>query len=129
VATYLGLGSALFTMIVGKFSDKADSKKLLRAGAFAMILVWLGRFVAPTQGVFYTLSVLAGFCGVLISIPFQSMIYRNAQESHVEDFIIFREIPISLGRLVLYGLALLLFIDIKLSFLAAAFTYLLIIFI
>jgi MFS family permease len=129
VATYLSLGSALFTMVVGKFSNHGNGKLLLRAGALSMMLVWLARFVAETQTAFYLLSALAGFCGVLISIPFSSMIYRNAKDSHVEDFVIFREVPISLGRMLLYLLALLIVSNIKLSFLLAAASYLALIFI
>lgn len=129
VATYLSLGSALFTMVVGKFSNHGNAKLFLRAGALSMFLVWLLRFVAETQAAFYLLSVVAGFCSVLISIPFSSMVYRNAKNSHVEDFIIFRELPISFGRVLLYGLALLIASKVKLSFLLAAVSYLALIFI
>lgn len=129
VATYLSLGSALFTMIIGKYSNHGNGRAFLRAGALSMALVWLARFTAETQTAFYLLSVVAGFCGVLISVPFSSMIYRNAKDSHVEDFIIFRELPISLGRIALYLLALLIASSIKWSFVAAAVAYLALIFI
>lgn len=129
VATYLSLGAALFTMIVGKYSNHGNAKAFLRVGALSMALVWLARFTAETQTAFYLLSVVAGFCGVLISIPFSSMIYRNAKDSHVEDFIIFRELPISLGRVTLYVLALLIASNIEWSFVAAAASYLALIFI
>jgi MFS family permease len=128
LAAFLGLGSALFTLFIGKFSDKTDKKKILRVSVLAMLLIWLGRYFAATQVQFYILSVLAGFFGVLISVPFTSMIYQNAKQSHVEDFVIFREIPVALGRILLYSLGLLVITKIKLTFLMAASAYLLMLF-
>jgi DHA1 family multidrug resistance protein-like MFS transporter len=123
LAAFLGLGSAIFMFFVGKFSDKFDKKKILRVGALAMILVWLGRYFATTEIEFYIWSVLAGFFGVLINIPFTSIIYKNAKESHVEDFIIFREIPISLGRALVYAFGVLLVSKVKMTFLLSALSY------
>lgn len=128
VAALAGLGSAIFTLFVGKFSDKIDKNKILRAGVFAMLVIWLGRYFSTSQAEFYVLSVLAGFFGILINIPFSSIIYKNAQDNHVEDFVIFREIPLSLGRILLYSFGLLVITKIKLTFLVAAGSYLLMLF-
>lgn len=125
VSAFAGLGAVLFTLLVGKFSDKIDKKKILRVGALAMLFIWLARFVAESQIQFYVLSILAGFFIVMITVPFTSIIYRNAKDSHVEDFVIFREIPVAIGRVLLYCFALLVVAQIKWTFLVAAGSYLL----
>jgi MFS family permease len=125
IAALLGLGSAIFTLFIGRFSDRFDKRKILRVGLLAMLLIWLGRYFAVTQLQYYALSVLAGFFGVLITVPFNALIYKNAKESHVEDFVIFREIPVALGRVLLYGVGLLMVTKVKLTFLVAAGSYLL----
>lgn len=124
LAAYLGLGAAIFTMFIGRISDKVDKKKILRIGAVIASLLWVCRYFADSQIQFFVLSVLVGFFGVLISVPFNSILYKNAKESHVEDFIIFREIPVSIGRVAIYSIGLLLVSNIKLSFLVAAVSYL-----
>lgn len=120
IAALLGLGSALFTLFVGHYSDRYDKKRILRAGVLAMFLVWIFRYLADTQIEFYVLSILAGFFGVLISVPFTSIAYKYAKETHVEDFTIFREIPISLGRILLYGMGIIFVAKIKWTFIVSA---------
>lgn len=94
LATFLGLGAAIFTLFIGKHSDHIDKKRLLRVGAVIMALVWLGRYLAVDEISFYVLSILAGFFGVLIMVPFSSIFYINTKNNHIENFVIFREIPI-----------------------------------
>lgn len=128
LATFLGLGSAVFTLLVGKYSKVIDRKKFLRAGAIVMMIVWIGRYFSVNGISFYALSVLAGFLGALISVPFNSIFYINAKDNHVEDFVIFREIPISLGRAILYGGGLFLVSQVKLTFLFSSVSYLFLLF-
>ncbi|MEI7498538.1 MAG: MFS transporter [Candidatus Falkowbacteria bacterium] len=124
IGTFLSLGSAIFTLFIGKLSDKIDRKQMLRAGALAMILIWVGRYFSINQISFFMLSIASGFLGALISVPFNSIFYINAKKSDVEDFVIFREIPISLGRVVLYSTGLLLVSQVKITFLFSMAAYL-----
>lgn len=128
LAAFLGLGSAVFTLLVGKHSDRVGRKKILRAGAIAMMIIWIGRYFAMSQISFYALSILAGFLGALISVPFNSIFYVKAKNNHIEDFVIFREIPISLGRVFLYSAGLLLASQVKIIFLFALIPYLFLLF-
>jgi MFS family permease len=128
LASLLAAGSALFTLLIGRIIDKVDKNKFLRIGVMVMLIVFIGRYFAITQIQFYILSVCAGFFGVLISLPFNSIVYQNARQNKVENFIVFREIPIAFGRLLIYSCALLLISKIKLTFLLAALSYLLILF-
>lgn len=129
MASLFGLGSAIFAVLIGDYADKFDKKKLFRAGSAAMLIIWLARFFALDQQSFLVLSTFAGFLGVMVSVPFTAMLYENAKKSDEEDFIIFQEIPSALGRVLFYGLALLLISNINVSFLLAALSYLALIFI
>jgi MFS family permease len=128
LATFLGLGSAIFTLLVGKYSSRIEKKKFLRTGAVVMIVIWVGRYFSIDQVLFYILSILAGVLNALISVPFNSIFYINAKNNHVEDFIIFREIPISLGRIMLYSIGLLFVSQIKISFLISVIPYVFLLF-
>lgn len=123
LAAFLSLGSALFTLFIGKYSDKFDKRHILRAGAVALMLVWLGRYLASTQIQFYILSILAGFFAVLVSVPFHAILYRNAKDTSVSNFIIFREIPTAIARTLTYLIGLLLLAKIKWTFVLAALSY------
>lgn len=124
LTTFLSLGSAIFMMIVGKYSDKREKHKLMRIGAIAMMIIWLGFYFVTSQVAYFVLSFFSGFLGALISIPFRSIFYINAQDNHVEDFIIFREIPLSIGRVLLYGVGLFLVDQIKIIFLFSLLPFL-----
>ena len=81
LATFLSLGGAVFTLLIGKYSDRIDRKKILRAGAFAMMIIWIGFYFSINQTTFYALSALSGFLGALISVPFGSIFYIINQPS------------------------------------------------
>ena len=123
-ATFVSLGSAIFMMLVGKYSDKIGKRKFMRIGSIFMLTIWLGFYFATKQEVFFILSLLSGFLGALISIPFKSIFYINAKNNHVEDFVIFREIPIAIGRVLLFSFGLLFVTKVKLIFLFSLLPYL-----
>lgn len=72
---------------------------------------------------FYILTALAGFFGVLITVPFNSMFYNLAKNDIADEFIIFNEVFVNLGRVITLLLVLLFIANIKLSFLVAAVSY------
>lgn len=128
LSTFLSLGSAIFMMIVGKYSDKVEKHKLMRIGGIAMMIIWLGFYFVTSQAAYFVLSFFSGFLGALISIPFRSIFYINAKDNHVEDFVIFREIPLSIGRVLLYGIGLFLLGQAKIIFLFSLLPFLFLMF-
>jgi len=124
VGTSLAIGGVLFTLLIGNLSDKKDKKKFLKLGSFVLILLWIARYYGQNEYTFYFLSILAGFFYVLINVPFNSIIYGMAKKDHIEDFIIFREIPVTLGRLIVYTTAIILASKIKFTFILAGLSYL-----
>ena len=124
LATCLALGGVVFTLLVGKYSDRVSRKTFMRIGSVVLIAAWLGMYLANNQLSFYGLSGIIGFFGALVFVPFSSIFYINAKNNHIEDFVIFRELPISLGRILLYVTALFLLTNIKLTFLFSSLPFL-----
>lgn len=122
----LSLGSAVFTLFIGKLSDKYNKKRIIKAGAVLLLIVWILRYYADGEIVFYTLSILSGFFLVLLLVPFTSLIYGIAKkdEDTTDEFFVFREIPVAIGRIVILSIALLVVNNIEITFLAAGVAYL-----
>jgi len=124
VGTLLSLGTILFTLISGRLSDMFDRKRIIRIGAMIMIMVWLLRFFASTEASFYLLTVMAGFFTVLILVPFTSVTYGLARRGNIDEFIIFREMPVALGRVFILLLALIFVNQLGFTFLFTGISHL-----
>lgn len=124
VGTLVSLGGAVFSYLVGKQVDKVNRRRVLRLGAVFTALLWFSRAIISSPIYFYISSLVAGFPLTLVSVPFNSIIYAQAKKEDVEEFIVFRETPIVLARLVVYALGILLVANIKLAFVIAGVSYL-----
>lgn len=122
VGAFLGFGSFLFMLLIGNFADRLDKKSFIKIGAIIMIAIWVSRYFFQGPIPYYLLTLAAGFFGALIVIPFSTFYYNLSRKENIAEFIIFREIPITLGRIVIYSLAFLLIGNIKITFLITAFT-------
>ncbi|MBW3000700.1 hypothetical protein KY341_02370, partial [Candidatus Woesearchaeota archaeon] len=89
-----------------KLSDKVNKKFLIRMGAGLMALIYFFRFFVSTEASIYLLTILAGFFIVLLFVPFDSIIYNIAKKSNIDEFIIIREIFVTIGRISLLIIAL-----------------------
>jgi len=106
IGSLLAAGGILFTLLVGKLSDKVNKKFLIRMGAGLMALIYFFRFFVSTEASIYLLTILAGFFIVLLFVPFDSIIYNIAKKSNIDEFIIIREIFVTIGRISLLIIAL-----------------------
>ncbi|HFC11158.1 MAG TPA: hypothetical protein ENJ75_03185 [Candidatus Kaiserbacteria bacterium] len=108
VGTLLSGGGALFMLLIGRYSDRLKRTNILRFGAILTMAIWLMFFYAQGSIPFYVLTLLEGFSGALLLIPFNSLVYDYAQENDAPaEFIIFREVPVTLARIFVYGTGLL----------------------
>jgi len=124
VGTIVGLGSFLFTMFMGQLADKYKKEKLIIIGAFAFFLVWLARYFFAGAAFYYFITIIAGFAMMLFLIPFQAMVYSASKRNTVDEFIVFREIPIAVGRIIFFSLAIILVSNLKLLFPIIGLAYL-----
>jgi MFS family permease len=121
--TLIAAGSALFTYIVGRRTDRADKFRLLHLGAALMLGLWLWRIVHLTPLVAFAASALAGFAGKLITVPFSTIIYGLARDDNTREFVMFREYPVGIARILVYSLGILLAANITQMFWLAVFAY------
>lgn len=100
------LGGALFALLVGKIANKY-SDKLIFIASFSLIILWGIRFFISTPLSAYILSVATAFVMTLFLVSYFSMIYRKIKNDDEETFLILREIPTVMGRMVVFGSILL----------------------
>ncbi|HEC66749.1 MAG TPA: MFS transporter [bacterium] len=120
--TTLGLISSLsllfslfFVFIVGKFSD-VRRRPVLKIGVFLNTIIWGIRFFVKTTFQVFIVDSFYGVSQTLISIPFDALSYDKANKSNIVKFILFREIVIQAGRVVLF-LIMTVFATLTVSFL------------
>lgn len=115
LAVTLGaLGAALFTILIGRLSDKYSEKKLLKFGAFSNAFFWLILLFVTTELQIFILAFFKGILFVLISIPLFILACKEAKKENVTEFMVFREIGLSCGKIL--PILILLFIPQKFMF-------------
>lgn len=128
VGTIAAIASMLFILTIGKLTDKWNKHKLLKIGAVLVSLVWLLNFIVgefmPNQIMFYVATVFASISMKTFIIPYSSLMLNRAKEYDAQ-FMVLREIPTVLGRLILFGITIPLHEHIPYVFLAVGviFTY------
>lgn len=120
IGTLSGIGGALFTLAVGRTTDRMDKKKLMAAGALIAAAIWVLRLFVASQIAFYLITLVMSFFSVLILVPLNSVVYGVARREGPGRFILFREVIVTAARLVLYAIALLMLPNVTFSFLVGA---------
>jgi len=119
IGTITSFVALIFTFTIGKLTDKRNKYKLLKIGAVLVSLAWFINFVvgkfSPYQWSFYIASVFATLALKVFLVPYSSLLYNRARKDDAQ-FIILREIPLALGRIILYGSALLLHDNLPILF-------------
>lgn len=97
------------TYIVGRLIDHWDKKKLMRIAAVATTLLWIASYVvavfAPTPAMLYLVTTVRGFVlGVFVSV-YSSILFNRARPADAQ-FLVLREIPVILGRVILFVCAI-----------------------
>ncbi|MCD4666812.1 MFS transporter [archaeon] len=105
VYTISNIIPAIATLIMGKYGGK-DRKKLIKIGAVLNMISWfLVSFIKTAFQTFFVVTLL-GTSLTIMSVPHNSLVYEKAAKKNTSEYIVFREISISLGRGI--GLVILL---------------------
>jgi MFS family permease len=100
------LGGALFALVAGRFSNRyAD--KLVPISSMLLVAVWGARFFIRDPLSAYAASFVASFVMTLFLVSYFGMIFGKIKGDGEEAFLILREIPTTIGRLILFGVILL----------------------
>jgi MFS family permease len=120
----IAAGSALFTYLVGRSTDRSNKFLLLRTGAVAMLILWLWRLGTITPLSAFVVSALAGFAAMIKSVPFDAIIYGLARQDNTREFLMFREYPVAAARILVYGMGIAVASDITKLFWLSILAYL-----
>lgn len=97
------LFSLIFTFIVAIFSD-IHRRLVLRTGAVMNALIWGIRFFVKTIFQVFIIDSFYGMSQTLIHISFNALSYDKANKTNIVKFIMFREMIIQTGRVILFAI-------------------------
>lgn len=120
IGTITSVASLFFTLTLGRLTDQWDKHKLIKIGAFLVSIVWVINFTIgeffPNQYLFYIATIFAALSLKVFLVPYSSLMYNQARKDDAQ-FLVLREIPTVLGRLILFSMAILLHNYLPLIFL------------
>ncbi len=125
IATTLkGGGAIVFALILGKLSDLKGRKSLIKIGAVLYSLLWIFRqfFQGPIH--VFIFSFLGGLLLTMTNIPFFAKVSDEANKEDILEFMTFREIALSIGRLILLTILVLVSYKFAMGFSLAALGHL-----
>jgi hypothetical protein len=126
IGTITAIASLFFTLTLGKLTDQWNKHKLIKIGALLVSLVWFINFAIgeffPTQYLFYMATIFATLALKVFLVPYSSLMYNQARKDDAQ-FLVLREIPTVLGRLVLFSIAILLHNHLPLIFLSVGLIF------
>jgi len=116
---------ALINLMIGRWVDIKGKKGVLIYGSVISFLVWVGRWLTRNVVGLFTLDVTDRLTGGMTAIPLGVLTYEKALDGHSTGrAVLFRELAIISGAIfacILLIFLALLEIELKFSFLAAAF--------
>jgi MFS family permease len=96
------IGGAIFTVFVGKYANH-HAKKLIPFSAFLLIMIMTVRIFITDSISAFGITLIASFVMTLFLVSYFSSIYKTVKGDDEEEFILLREIPTVLGRLIMFG--------------------------
>jgi len=120
-ASVAGIGMVFFTLIIGKMSDRGKRNKLTRIGGLGYGMIWLLRIFPSTSMEIFLLSLLGGMFAAVIEITSFSRFCDIARGRRLLGWVVFREVWLSIGRVLTVLLILFVFgMDLRIGFVLAA---------
>lgn len=116
---------ALFTLYMGKITDRVKPKKLLVIGSILNSGAWLGKFFVFEPISAFLAQSFYRFSRTAVGIPFQTIFYNKAKAKgeEIDEFIILREVVINVNRALLFLFFALIFLftsKVNITFIFAA---------
>lgn len=95
----LSLSLLIPVYIASKYTDSKKRQKLLSIGSLLYSLSWLLRPFASTIRSVYLISIFSGISGALLYVPYHSIFYNKVTKNNTTEYIVIREMFMSLGRI------------------------------
>jgi MFS family permease len=116
VGSLQAIGGSIFTLLIGKYANK-HSKKLIPLAAFLLLLFTVIKIFITAPISAYVVTLIVSFILNFFLVVYFSTIYKTIKNDKEEEFMILREIPTVLGRMVVFGIIYLTLPYLKFFFL------------
>ncbi len=125
VGSLIGVGTIVFTLIIGKIIAKNDWQRIIKVSAFMLAFLWIVKaFFANEKISIYTISLVAAMFALMFSVPLSSKTYSLAKRNkNLDEFIVFRQMVVYLGRLMAVFFAIILVSQLNISLLLSGVAY------
>jgi MFS family permease len=124
ISSLIILVTILLKLIMGKYTDKFNKKKLLRYGTVLYSLGWLGKTIVQTSWHIFLASTYHNFSAVAMRTPYDTLMYEKAADAghYVDEYTVLREMSLNIGRvlMILAMFVLFNFFGLNYAFILAA---------
>ncbi len=111
LGVFVGIVGLAITHITGALIDTWDKKTVVRLGAAGTTVMWIASYLvaiwAPTPLLLYLVTVLRGFILGIFVAAYGAIMFNRARGADAQ-FLVLREVPTILGRIILFGTTLVL---------------------
>jgi len=98
MTSMMTVGIILFTLYVGRISDRTSRFALMKIGGILMALTFFLRIYATDITRVFAVSFFAGMFTVLIDLPILAVFYDIANRENLTETVVLREIGLGIGR-------------------------------
>jgi len=121
IVTSISLISAIFTIYLGKLANRHGLIKIIKIGAIAtfILLISIGYFIK--NDIIYYLSFVSGFINIMINLPYETHLYERSREHKSPlEFLVFKEFSLFFGRIVIFSILIIFFLNIEIAYYVGA---------
>lgn len=124
VTALIIIGTILFQLLIGKYTDEYPKRKLMHIGSSFYALGWLAKAFVATAFQVFVVGAFHSLMAIILRTPFDALRYEQIGNtgSYVDEYTVLREMSMSMGW-VLMGVLLMILIGLvglQIAFLIAA---------
>ena len=112
VSAITSVAGILFVLTIGKLTDNWNKHHLLKIGSISITIVWIASFIIGTTSanpwLFYLATFAMGISFKTFMIPYRTLLWNSGRRDDAQ-FIVLRELPSFIGRIILFGAAVVLY--------------------
>lgn len=127
IGTISAVIALLFNIFAGHLADKHNKKMMMNIGFVLAAITWfLAYKMIPAPFNLYIFAVCFSLLSAYLEVPYQALTYNLAKaDDKKEEFIVFREGLLFIGRGLMYSLAIIFAAKLQILFLISAVVFLL----
>jgi MFS family permease len=100
MVTTTALGVVIFTVFIGRLSDRISRFRIIKIGGILVALTFFARIFATDMAKAFAVSFLAGLFTVLIDLPILAYFYDKANRENTAEIVVLRELGLGVGRIL-----------------------------